>query len=157
MDLRARIGAALAAAEAEGDARGSATLRLVMATIRDREHARRTAHEDTGIAADTAEIRDILSRLAAQRRASAEAFELAGRLEQAAEKTAEAESIEAFLPRRMSDAEVDALIARTVEALGATTLRDIGHVMAALRPQLAEQIDPAELKVRVRHPLDPPA
>lgn len=159
MDLRARIAAALATAEAEGEARRASTLRLVMATIRDRDLMRRNQREEGAelSGADTAEIRSILSRLAAQRRDSAAAFEQAGRLEQALDKTAEAETIEAFLPRRMTDAEIDGLIADTVRQLDASSLRDMGRVMSTLRAKLTDQLAPAEVKARVRQHLDPPS
>lgn len=148
MELRERITMALRTAEAEGAAARTATLRLVMAAIRDRDLARRAA--GTGEKADTAELRAILSRLVEQRRESAAAFEQTGRLEQAQEKLAEAAVLEEFLPRRMSEAEVEALVAATVRDLGATGLRDIGRVMAALRPRLTDHVEGAALKARVR-------
>ena len=150
MDLRERIAAALR--EAEDDPRGGATLRLVAAAIRDRDNALREEGRESG--ADAAELRAILSRMAAQRRESAAGFELAGRLEQAADKTAEAEVIEALLPRRMSEAEVGASVDAVVAELEARSLRDIGRVMAALRPRLGEQVDAATLKAMVRARLE---
>ena len=150
MELRERIAAALR--DVEGDPLKSATLRLVAAAIRDRDKALREEGRETG--ADATELRAILNRLAIQRRKSAEAFELAGRLEQAADKTAEAEVIEALLPRRMTEAEVAARIEAAVSELGAASLRDIGRVMGLLRPQLGEQVDPAELKALVRARLE---
>ena len=158
MDLRARIAAALRTAQTEGDLRRAATLRLVMATIRDRDLTRRSQREEGAelSGADTAEIRAILAQLAAQRRDSAAAFEQAGRLEQALDKTAEAEAIEAFLPRRMTDREIDGLIAGTVTRLDAHSLRDMGRVMSSLRPKLADQLPVADLRARVRRHLDPP-
>lgn len=150
MELRDRIAAALR--EAEGDALKSATLRLVAAAIRDRDQALRAAGRETG--ADGAELRAMLSRLVVQRRASAEAFELAGRLEQAADKAAEAAVIEALLPRRLASAEVAGRVDAAIAELDARGLRDIGRVMAALRPRLGEHVDPAELKAMVRARLE---
>ncbi len=152
MDLRARIAHALETATAEGDGLRGATLRLLAAAIRDRDLARRTEGADRGI--DAAELRAMLARLAAQRRENAAAFERDGRLEQAADKLREAEVIEEFLPRRLSAAEIDALIDSTVAAEAASSLRDIGRVMSALRPALGEQLDPVELKARVRARLE---
>lgn len=154
MELRERIAAALRAAE--GDARRSATLRLVMAAIRDRDQAERAesgARADSG-PGDEAELRAILTRLAAQRRASAQAFELEGRLEQAADKAAEAAVIEALLPPPMARAEIDALVEAVVRDLDARSLQDIGRVMAVLKPRLSEQIDAATLKAMVRARLE---
>lgn len=159
MDLRTRIAAALKAATAEADSARSSTLRLVQTAIRDRDQARRaeTGAEATGRdGIGAAELREMLTRLAQQRRESAEAFERDGRLEQAADKLREAETIEAFLPRRLSGSEVEALIDGTVLALDARSLRDIGRVMAALRPELGDQLDPVALKAKVRARLETP-
>lgn len=154
MELRRRIAAALDVACAEGQEARSATLRLLMAAIRDRELAR-AAGADAGPLGD-AELQAMLTRLAAQRRASAAELEQEGRLQQAAEKAAEAEVIEGFLPRRMPPAEVEAAIDRALDEVGARSLRDIGRAMAVLRPRLADHMPPAELKRRVRARLDPP-
>ena len=152
MDLRDRIATALRLAQDEHDATRSATLRLVMAAIRDRDLAART--QDGPPEAGDTELRDMLARLAAQRRATADSYEEAGRLEQAAEKLAEAAVIEEFLPRRLAEAELEAAIDAAVARLGARSLRDLGRVMAELRPQLAGRIAPAELKSRVRTRLE---
>jgi uncharacterized protein YqeY len=154
MDLRSRIAMELETATAEGDGLRSATLRLLAAAIRDRDLARRAGGEGEGEGIDAAELRGMLARLAAQRRENAAAFERDGRLEQAADKLRQAEVIEEFLPRRLSDAEIGALIDATVAAEGARSLRDIGRVMGALRPELGEQLDPVALKARVRARLD---
>lgn len=148
MELRARIAAALQAACAEGEGHRAATLRLLTAAIRDRDQALADQGREAGL--DEAGLRDILLRLAAQRRASAAAFEESGRLEQAAEKITEAEVIEELLPRRLREAEIEAEIDAALRRLRAGSLRDIGRVMAELRPRLGGQIAPADLKARVR-------
>lgn len=148
MELRERIADAMRRAEAEGAVSRAASLRLLTTAIRDRDLASRAA--GGGGAADKAEVQAILARLVAQRRESAAAFEQVGRLEQAQEKLAEAEVLEEFLPRRLNEAEVEAMVAQTVRDLGATCLRDMGRVMSALRPVLTGHVDLAELKERVR-------
>ena len=148
MELRARIAAALKAACAEGENHRAATLRLLTAAIRDRDLALASEGRDTGM--DEAALREILRRMAAQRRASAAAFEETGRLEQAAEKAAEAEVIEELLPRPMSDAEINAAIRSSMQRLQARSLRDIGRVMQDLRPRLGYHVPPTDLKARVR-------
>lgn len=152
MNLRERIAAALRDAEPEGDPTRCATLRLVMAAIRDRDLAARErgAAEATG----DEELREMLARLAAQRRETARSYEEAGRLEQAAEKLAEAAVIEGLLPRRLGAADLDAAVDAAVSRLGAQSLRDLGRVMADLRPRLPGHIDPAELKALVRARLE---
>ncbi len=152
MQLRARIAAALQAACAEGEDHRAATLRLLTAAIRDRDLSLAGEGRDAGL--DEAGLRDILRRMAAQRRASATAFEETGRLEQAAEKTIEAEVIEDFLPRPMPPDEIDKEIRAAVERLQARSLRDIGRVMDVLRPRLADHMPLADLKARVRAALE---
>ncbi|MBK5927144.1 GatB/YqeY domain-containing protein [Rhodobaculum claviforme] len=152
MDLRARIRADLQAACSQGDGHRAATLRLIAAAVRDRDRALHAAGRDGGLT--DAELREILAVLAQRRRATAASFEENGRLEQAAEKTAEAEVIEELLPRPMRSGDIDATIGATLARLGAHNLRDIGRVMAALRPQLDGHIPPAELKARVRARLE---
>lgn len=163
MSLRARIAAALRTAEAAEEAQTAATLRLVMTTIRDRDLARRAGQEEDSTAPregpaaamiDDAAVRAILSKLAAQRRETAATLEAEGRLAQAADKTAEAETIESFLPRRMDAAEIDSCIDRTVSDLDARCLRDLGRVMAALRPRLDGHLPPEDLRARVRARLE---
>ncbi|MGY6411762.1 MAG: GatB/YqeY domain-containing protein [Alkalilacustris sp.] len=154
MDLRTRIASALKAACAGGEDHRAATLRLLHAAIRDRDLALAAEGRDTGL--DEAALREILRRLAAHRRTSAAAFEETGRLEQAAEKTAEAEVIEEFLPRPMPEGEIEAEIRDTVHRLGARSLRDIGRVMEALRPRLGDHLPVADLKGRVRRALAGP-
>ncbi|MGY6633824.1 MAG: GatB/YqeY domain-containing protein [Alkalilacustris sp.] len=152
MDLRTRIRTALTEACAEGDTPRAATLRLIAAAIRDRERALRSEGQD--IELSNAALRDILVALASRRRATARTFEENGRLEQAAEKSAEADIIEELLPRPLRPGEVDRAIGATLSRLGARSLRDIGRVMAELRPQLDGQLPAAELKARVRARLE---
>ena len=154
MDLRTRIAAALQAACAEGEDHRATTLRLLTAAIRDRDRALAGEGRDTGL--DEAGLRDILRRMAAHRRASAVSFEETGRLEQAAEKLAEAQVIEELLPRAMPPEEIEAEIRGAVARLGARSLRDIGRVMEELRPRLADHIAFADLKARVREALTSP-
>lgn len=152
MALRAQIESALRLAEAESAEPRAGTLRLLMAAVRDRDSDLRRAGAEAGL--DEAGIRALLARLAAQRRETAAAFEEAGRLEQAAEKAAEAAVIEEFLPRRPSEAEIARMIDAAIAAEGARSLRDIGRVMAELKPRLGEHLDPAELKALVRARFD---
>ncbi len=151
MELRARIAAALQTACDAGEAHRAATLRLLNAAIRDRDLAVAAEERESGL--DDGRLRDILRRMAAQRRASAAAFEETGRLEQAAEKLAEAEVIEEFLPRPMGPDEIEAEIQASLHRLRAGSLRDIGRVMEDLRPRLAGHIPSVALKARVREAL----
>src|ERR1700749_4072074 len=78
----------------------------------------------------------VLQRERKKRVEAAEAYEGAGRTEQAAGERFEAELIEAYLPAQLSDEELEALVAVAVEETGATEQRQMGQVMAALKPKV---------------------
>lgn len=148
MGLQDRIAAALSKAEEEGEMTRVSILRLIEAAIRDREIV------EHGNASDDAAVRAILQRMARQRRESAREYERAARLEQAERKIAEAEVIEDFLPQKMSDRDIDEAISDAVGEVGASSIRDLGHVMTLLRSRLSGQFDAADLKARVRARLE---
>jgi uncharacterized protein len=83
---------------------------------------------------------DVLSKMAKQRRESIEMFEKGGRAELAAAEKAELAVIESFLPKQMSDDEAKAAIAALVAEAGATSVKDMGAVMALVKARLAGQI-----------------
>lgn len=151
MDLRSRINASLKAAMKERDATRTATLRLMSAAIRDREIAMR-AEEGDGMMTDS-DVRDILARMIRQRRESSHAYEEAGRLDQAEAEHAEIAVIEEFLPRPLSEGEVDAAIDSVIGETGARSIRDMGRVMAALKARHAGRMDFADAGARVKQRL----
>lgn len=148
MDLRSRISAALKTAMKEQEPTRLATLRLMTAAIRDREIARRGEDGEAGLT--DADVREILARMVRQRDESARAYEEGGRLEQAEAERAEIEVIEEFLPKPLSEDEVEAAIAGAIDSTGARSIRDMGKVMAALKAQHAGRMDFAEAGTRVK-------
>ncbi len=141
MDMQARISAGLKEAMKAKDADRLSTLRLINAAIKDREIALRgtTDGDDNGITDDV--ILGILGRMVKQRHESARAFEEGGRLELAAQELAEIRIIEEFLPRQLSEAESLAALDAAIAEVGATSIRDMGKVMAALKAKYAGQMD----------------
>tara|TARA_R110001606_G_scaffold356809_1_gene508200 strand:- start:240 stop:710 length:471 start_codon:yes stop_codon:yes gene_type:complete len=143
MDMQARISAALKQAMKAKDADRLSTLRLINAAIKDREIALRGTTDgddnDNGITDDV--ILGILGKMVKQRHESARAFEEGGRLELAAQEQAEIRVIEEFLPRQLSEAESLAAVDAAIAEVGATSIRDMGKVMAALKAQYAGQMD----------------
>ncbi|MFZ5751165.1 MAG: GatB/YqeY domain-containing protein [Pseudomonadota bacterium] len=139
MDIRDRIGAALKDAMKARDADRLSTLRLVNAAIKDKEIDLRGSGEGAGVG--EAEILAILARMVKQRQESARAYEEGGRLELAEKELAEIGVIEEFLPRQLSPEEVEAAIAAAIAETGATGIRDMGKVMAALKARHAGQMD----------------
>jgi uncharacterized protein YqeY len=139
MDMRSRLGEALKTAMKEKDAARLSTLRLINAAIKERDIAMRTEGEDARVS--DAEILAILGKMVKQRQESARAYEEGGRLELAEKELAEIGVIEEFLPRQLSEAEVEAAVAAAVAEVGAESIRDIGKVMAVLKGKFTGQMD----------------
>lgn len=139
MSLRSRIAADLKDAMKARDAQRLSTLRLISAAIKDRDIALRGEGEDRELT--EAEIMSILTRMVKQRQDSARAYEEGGRLELVERELAEVTVIEGYLPRQLSDDEVQQAIDAEIAALGATTIRDMGRVMNALKARYSGQMD----------------
>jgi uncharacterized protein YqeY len=139
MELRARIGEALKSAMREKEAERLSTLRLMTAAIKDRDIALRGEGRDDG--AGEAEVLQILGKMVKQRQESVRAYEEAGRLELAEKEASEIKVIEEFLPRQLSAPETEAAIASAIAAVGASSIRDMGRVMAELKARFTGQMD----------------
>ncbi len=139
MSLRDKISSELKTAMKARDTERLATLRLINAAVKDREIA---ARGDQGVSELTdADLTAVLTRMVKQRRDSARAYEEAARLDLAEKETAEIVVIESFLPRQLTDDEVSAAIEKVIAQTGASSVRDIGKVMAALKADYAGQMD----------------
>ena len=123
-----------------------AALRLVASEIKQREVDGRQPLDDAGVLA-------VLDRMLKQRRDSAEQFRAAGRDELAAAEMFEIEVIEAYLPAALTHEEVAALVAEAIAESGASSMRDMGGVMARLRPEVQGRADMAEVSRLVRERL----
>jgi uncharacterized protein YqeY len=124
------------------------TLRLINAAIKDRDIANRGEGGEGEIS--EAEILAALGRMVKQRQESARAYEEGGRLELAEKETAEIKVIEEFLPRQLDAAEVEAAIAAAVAEVGATSIRDMGKVMAVLKAKYTGQMDFGAVGPRIK-------
>ena len=138
-DIRTRITAAMKAAMKDRDTLTLGTLRLVNAAIKDRAIALRGEGEDREPTDD--EVIGILAKMVKQRRESARAYEEGGRLELAAAEEAEIVVIERFLPKPLTEDETAAAVDSAIADTGASSLRDMGRVMAALKSQHAGRMD----------------
>ncbi|PPB81184.1 hypothetical protein LV82_01226 [Albidovulum inexpectatum] len=139
MTIRERISEALKDAMKSKDADRLSTLRLITAAIRDREIARRGESGEGEL--DETEVLSILDRMVKQRQESARAYEEGGRLELAEKERAEIRVIEEFLPKRLTEEEVESAIDAAIAETGATGIRDMGRVMAALKAKYAGRMD----------------
>ena len=126
-------------------------LRLINAAIKDREIATRVDGETTPVNDD--DILSILGKMVKQRQESAHAYEEGGRLELAEEELSEILVIGEFLPRQLDDSEVTAAIADAIAACLATSIRDMGKVMAELKGKYTGQMDFSAVGPRVKNML----
>ena len=144
--LKERIRQDTTAAMRARDRARVAALRLVASEIKQREVDGRQALDDAAVLA-------VLDRMLKQRRDAAEQYRAAGRDELAAAERFEIEVIESYLPAPLTGAEVATLVAKAIEATGASSMRDMGGVMARLRPEVQGRADMAEVSRLVRERL----
>jgi uncharacterized protein YqeY len=137
MDMRSRISNELKVAMKAKDAARLSTLRLINAAIKDLDIAKRA---DGGVVNDP-DVLQILSKMVKQRQESVRAYEEGGRLELAEREREEITVLEDFLPRQLSDEEVDQAVADAIAEADASSLRDMGKVMAVLKGKYTGQID----------------
>jgi uncharacterized protein YqeY len=139
MSLREQLQTALKEAMKAKAAERLSTLRLINAAIKDREIALRG--EGEGAEVDDAAILAILGKMVKQRQESARIYEEGGRLDFAERELNEIRVIEEFLPRQLSQDEVRQAISEAIAEAGATSIRDMGKVMAALKARYTGQMD----------------
>ena len=139
MSLRDRLSVSLKDAMKAKDATRLMTLRLINAAIKDRDIDARSEGVDSGVSDH--DLLAILGKMVKQRQESARAYEEGGRLELAEKEWAEIVIIEEFLPRQLSEQEVEQAIADAIAASGANSIRDMGKVMGVLKSKYAGQLD----------------
>ncbi len=137
--MRDRISEALKDAMRAKDAVRLSTLRLMSAALKDQDIAKRS-DGGSGEMSD-AEVMSLLAKMVKQREDSAKAYEEAGRMELAEQERAEQCVIREFLPKPLSDDEVNVAIAKAIEDTGASTIRDMGKVMGALKAAHTGRMD----------------
>ncbi|WP_299784943.1 GatB/YqeY domain-containing protein [uncultured Marivita sp.] len=139
MDLRTRLNTSIKQAMRDKDSARLSTLRLINAAIKDRDIAARGEGNEDGVGDD--EVLAILGKMVKQRRDTAKTYEEGGRLDLAERELAEIEVIEEFLPRKLSDDEVASAVDAAVAETGASSIRDMGRVMGALKAKYTGQMD----------------
>lgn len=144
--LKQRITDDMKSAMRAGEKERLGTIRLILAAVKQVEVDTRKALGDNTILA-------ILDKMVKQRRESIAQYEKAGRNELAAKEQAEIEIIQTYLPEPLSEGEIDALIAATIEESGASSLRDMGKVMGALKPKLQGRADMGAVSAKIKQRL----
>ena len=137
--LRERLNEELKKAMLAKQQRATATLRLILAALKDRDIAARGKGQTEGIGDD--DILSMLQTMIKQRRESIEMYRKGGREELARQEAEEIEIIEGYLPEQMDDAAIEAAIRQAIESVGASGLKEMGKVMATLREEYAGQMD----------------
>jgi hypothetical protein len=145
--IRDEIKAATIAAMKGGDKEITATLRLVSAAIKNRDIEARTG---SAPADDDQLVTEVLQKMIKQRRESAEVYRKGGREDRAAAEESEIAVIERFLPKQMSDEEAHAAIAAIVAETGASSIKDMGKVMAEVKSRHAGELEPARASALVK-------
>jgi uncharacterized protein len=138
--IRDDIKAALVTAMKGGDKPRTATLRLIQSSLKNRDIELRGA---SAPADDDVIVTEVLQKMIKQRRESVALYEQGGRQELADAESAEIAVIETFLPGQMSEDEAKAAIDAIVAETGASSVKDMGRVMAALKEKHAGQMDMA--------------
>lgn len=124
-----------------GEKQRTATLRLIAAKIKDRDIEQRTSGKDVG---DDDLVIEVLQKMAKQRRESIQMYEDGGRDELAQQERDELVVIEEFLPQTMDEAQTMAAIESVKADLGATSIKDMGRVMAELKSRHGATLDMAK-------------
>jgi uncharacterized protein len=145
--IRDDIKAALVTAMKSGDKAGTQTLRLISSAIKNRDIELRTAANQPD---DDLLVTEVLQKMIKQRRESVELYRQGNREELAAAEEAEIAVIERFLPAQMAEAEASAAIQAIIAETGATSMKDMGRVMALVKERHASSIEPARASALVK-------
>jgi uncharacterized protein len=147
-ELKERIRADLTASMKDRDQVRTRTLRMVLSEISKEEVSGDSARE-----LNDAEIERVLARETKRRREAAEAFQGAGRDDQAAAERAEGEILTAYLPKQLDDAELAGLVSAAIAESGASGPGAMGQVMKAVNPKIAGRAEGARVAAEVRRQL----
>jgi hypothetical protein len=154
MSLRQQLNDAMKEAMKAKDAKRLATVRLVLAALKDRDIAARTETSRDLLGDD--EILSLMAKMIKQRDESATAFDAGNRPELAAGEREEIAIIRSFMPAQMDEAGMKQAAAAMVAELGASSIKDMGKVMAAMKERYAGQMDFARASAIIKDSLSAP-
>jgi uncharacterized protein YqeY len=144
--LKARVRAEMTAALRSGEKVRLGALRMLSASITNREKELRHDLTDD-------EVRDVAAKEVKTRTESIEAFESAGRLDLAERERAERDVLQPYAPARLDETEVDAMIDEAIASTGATTAKEMGKVMGVVMGRAKGRVDGALVQQKVRERL----
>jgi len=146
MTLRDRITEDMKSAMRAGEKERLAAIRLALAAIKQRE-------VDERITLDDAQVLAVLEKMIKQRREAITQFHSGGRADLVAKETAEINVLQGYLPAQMSEAEIEALIGEAIAATAAASIKDMGKVMAVVKPKAQGRADMGALSARIKQRL----
>jgi uncharacterized protein YqeY len=146
MPLKDRVTEDMKTAMRAGDKERLATIRLIMAAIKQRE-------VDERITLDDSQVLAAVEKMIKQRKEAITQFASGGRADLVAKETAEIAILQTYLPAQMSDAEIDGLIAEAIASSGAASIKDMGKVMAAVKAKAQGRADMGAVSARIKQKL----
>ena len=141
--LKSTLQADMKSSMKSGDKARLGVIRLILAAIKQVEVDERIELDDQRVIA-------VLDKMAKQRRESISQFDSAGREDLSSTERAELEIISEFLPEALSEAEINALIERSIAATGAASIKDMGKVMGMLKPELQGRADMGQVSQLIK-------
>ncbi|HVO46117.1 MAG TPA: GatB/YqeY domain-containing protein [Steroidobacteraceae bacterium] len=146
MPLKERITEDMKTAMRSGEKERLATIRLILAAIKQRE-------VDERITLDDSQVLAAVEKMIKQRKEAISQFEAGGRADLVAKESAEITVLQTYLPAQLSDAEVDALIAEVIASTGAASIKDMGKVMGAVKAKAQGRADMGAVSARIKQKL----
>ncbi len=146
MALKERITEDMKTAMRAADKERLATVRLLLAAIKQRE-------VDERITLDDAQVLAVIEKMIKQRREAIAQFESGGRSDLVAKENGEIAVLQGYLPVQLTAAEVDALISEAIAATGAASIKDMGKVMGFVKPKAQGRTDMGALSARIKQKL----
>jgi uncharacterized protein len=146
MALKDRVTEDMKTAMRAGDKERLATIRLLLAAIKQRE-------VDERITLDDDQVLAVIDKMMKQRREAIAQFESGGRSDLVAKENAEIGVLQGYLPAQLTAAELDALIGEAIAATGAASIKDMGKVMGFVKPKAQGRTDMGALSARIRQKL----
>ena len=144
--LKANITEEMKVSMKAGDKPRLGAIRLILAAIKQRE-------VDERISLDDEQVLSVLDKMAKQRRESITQFQAANRTDLVEKEELELSVIQSFLPQALTEEEITALIQSAIAESGATSMKDMGKVMASLKPKLQGRADMASVSSKIKSQL----
>ncbi len=143
MSLKERITQDMKDAMRSGDKERLGNIRMLQAAIKQREVDERIMLDDTQVLA-------VVEKMIKQRKEAIAQFEAGGRADLAAKEKTEIELLQAYMPEQLSSAEVEALVATAIAETAASTIKDMGKVMALVKTRAAGRADMAAVSASIK-------